>query len=34
MIFYDAAAKTLTLSTPNTSYQMKIDAEGRLLHSW
>ena len=34
MFRYDAAAKTFTLSTPHTSYQVKIDADGRLLHSW
>lgn len=34
MICFDAAAKTFTLSTPHTSYQMKVDADGRLLHSW
>ncbi len=34
MIRYDAAQKTFTLSTPHTSYQMKVDADGRLLHSW
>lgn len=34
MINYDNKKKTITLSTPNTSYQMKIDEEGRLLHSW
>ena len=34
MIRYDAAAKTFTLSTPHTSYQMKADADGRLLHTW
>ena len=34
MIRFDAAAKTFTLSTPHTSYQMKVDADGRLLHSW
>lgn len=34
MIRYDAAAKIFTLSTPHTSYQMKTDADGRLLHTW
>ncbi len=34
MINYDNKKKTITLSTPNTSYQMKIDGQGRLLHSW
>ena len=34
MIRFDAAANTFTLSTPHTSYQMKVDADGRLLHSW
>ena len=34
MIHFDAAASTFTLSTPHTSYQMKVDADGRLLHSW
>lgn len=34
MIAFDAAASTFTLSTPHTSYQMKLDADGRLLHSW
>ncbi len=34
MIHFDAATSTFTLSTPHTSYQMKVDADGRLLHSW
>ena len=34
MIHYDAAQNTFTLSTPHTSYQMKVDADGRLLHTW
>ncbi len=34
MINFDNKNKTITLSTPHTSYQMKIDEQGRLLHSW
>ena len=34
MIRFHAAARIFTLSTPHTSYQMKVDADGRLLHTW
>lgn len=34
MIRFDAAARIFTLSTPHTSYQMKVDADGCLLHTW
>ena len=29
---YDAAARTLTISTDNSTYQMKVDEYGYLLH--
>ena len=34
MIGYDAKQRTLTLSTRSTSYQMKIDGTGVLLHTY
>ena len=34
MIVYNEDARTLTLFTPHTCYQMKVDGEGRLLHTW
>ena len=34
MIRFDAAVRIFTLSTPHTSYQMKVDADGCLLHTW
>ena len=34
MIGYDASQRTITLSTRSTSYQMKIDGTGVLLHTY
>lgn len=34
MIQYNEAARTLTLFTPHTCYQMKVDEQNRLLHTW
>ena len=34
MIGFDASQRTITLSTRATSYQMKIDSTGVLLHSY
>ena len=34
MIQYDAERRTITLHTRSTSYQMKIDATGVLLHTY
>ncbi len=34
MILYDPSARTLTLHTRRTTYQMKADGYGVLLHTW
>lgn len=34
MIVYDADTQTLSLFTLHTCYQMKVDSDGRLLHTW
>ena len=33
-IYYDQENKTFTLSTKNTSYQMKVDTYGVLIHTY
>ena len=34
MIVFNEAEKIFTLFTPHTCYQMKVDAQDRLLHTW
>jgi len=34
MIFFDERRNTITLSTAATTYQMKVDATGVLLHTY
>ncbi len=33
-IIFDDKVKTITLKTKNTAYQMKIDRQGVLLHTY
>ena len=34
MIFFDERRNTITLSTAATTYQMKVDSTGVLLHTY